>query len=214
MQKNFREASKLFESINFQRKAIDLLEFNGFIEDAAKILLRMKVPYRAAIIYDRNGQFVRAAECFALDGKHDSAARSFEKAAGADYHFFKNAGQAFLTAGMTDNALEVYGKILQSQDVLKIGFGSQKYEFLAVYMANPYNAKYVLENVTSEQLAAFIESLGLRPDFVQNMSVWVLYRHDLKFFDSILFKLNGHEELAALFWSHISGPYANYLHQS
>ncbi|MBC7660128.1 MAG: hypothetical protein H7249_10500, partial [Chitinophagaceae bacterium] len=112
VQKNFREASKLFESINFQRKAIDLLEFNGFIEDAAQILLRMKVPYRAAIIYDRNGQFVRAAECFALDGKHDSAARSFEKAAGADYHFFKNAGQAFLTAGMTDNALEVYGKIL------------------------------------------------------------------------------------------------------
>ena len=46
------------------------------------------------------------------------------------------------------------------------------------------------------------------------MSVWVLYRHDLSFFDGILHRLIGSEELATLFWLQISEPYGNHLHQS
>jgi tetratricopeptide (TPR) repeat protein len=210
-QKHFKEASKLFESINFQRKAIDLLEFNGFIEEAAQILIRMKVPYRAAIIYERNNQHVRAAECFTMDNKHDSAGRSYEKAAIADYHFFKKAGESYFAAGMVDNCLEVYAKILLSAEILKVCIGSNKYEFLASYMADPYNAKHILEHMAADQIQNLIQNINLRPSWVQSMSVWVLYHHELSFFHSILFKLISHKDLSILFWSHISGAYCAHL---
>ena len=210
-QRNFREASRLFESINFQRKAIDLLEFNGFIEEAAQILIRMKVPYRAAIIYERNNQHSKAAECFILDNKHDSAARSYEKAAPMDYPLYKKAAECYFAAGMTDNCLEAYGKVLATAEILKICLGSNKFEFLASYMADPYNAKHVLEHMTADQIQHFIQSISLRPNWVQSMSVWVLYHHELSFFHSILYKLITHKDLAILFWSHISGAYCNHL---
>lgn len=210
-QKNFKEASRLFESISFQRKAIDLLEFNGFIEEAAQILIRMKVPYRAAIIYERNNQPTKAAECFILDNKHDSAGRSYEKGASADYHLYRKAAECYFAAGMTDNCLEAYGKVLATAEILKICLGSNKFEFLASYMADPFNAKQVLEHMTPEQIHHFVESLSLRPSWVQSMSVWVLYHHELSFFHSILQKLITHEELAIIFWSHISGAYCTHL---
>ncbi len=212
--KNFREASRLFESIGFQRKAIDLLEFNGLIEDAAQILMRMNVPYRAAIIYDRNNQFAKAAECFTLDSKHDNAARSYEKAAAIDFHYYKKAGESYFAAGMIDNCLEAYSKVLLTADILKICLGSGKYEFLASYMADPYNAKQILEHMTAEQIQKLVGAIGLRPNWVQSMSVWVLYHHELAFFHSLLHKLISSQDLSVLFWSHISAAYCNHLHDS
>jgi len=210
-QKNFRDAARLFESINFQRKAIDLLEFNGLIEEAAEILLRMKVPYRAAIIYERNNQFIKAAECFTLDNKHDNAGRCYDRAAAADFHLYQKAGECYLAAGMIDACLDAFGKILNTPEILRICLGSGKVEFLAGYMADPYNAKQVLEQMTPEQIEQFVGALGLRPCWVQSMSVWVLYHHELRFFHSLLQKLVANQDLSVLFWSHLSAAYCNHL---
>lgn len=213
-QKKFREAARIFEGINFQRKAIDLLEFNGFIDDAAQMLIRMKAVYRAAIVYERNHLYLKAAECFTMDQKHDAAGRSYEKAAAGDFHLFLKAAESYTAAGMIDPCLEAYAKVLKTPEILRISLSSQKFTFLANYMAAPYNAKAVLEAMTPEQASALIDGLHPRPDWVQSMSVWVMYRQDLKFFDYILLSLEGQEDLALLFWSRITPPYINYLLQS
>lgn len=212
-QKNFREAARLFESINFQRKAIDLLEFNGFVDEAAQTLLRMKVPFRAAVVYERNHQFVKAAECFIMDQKHDSAARAYDKAAVQDFHLFLKAAESYKTAGMVDQCLDAYAKVLKTAEIVKIAFGSQKFETLATYMADPYVARDVLTMVSLDQAKDLVTRLNLRPSWVQSMTLWVLYQPDLGFLQIILNRLVDEEHLAQLFWSRLTSAYLKYLHQ-
>ncbi len=212
-QKKFREASQLYESINFQRKAIDLLEFNGFIDDAAQMLIRMKVPFRAAVVYERNNQFIKAAECFLMDKKPDSAARAYEKAAVRDYHLYLKAGECFQAAGMIDQCLDTYSKILRTQEIFKMAQGSQKLDFLATYMADPFVAKEILEAMTLDQAKALVSGLNLRPSWVQSMSLWVHYKSDLNFFHTALDLLVEKDDLADLFWSHITLPFMNHIGQ-
>lgn len=212
-QKDYREAARLFESINFQRKAIDLLEFNGFVDEAAQTLLRMKVPFRAAVVYERNNQFVKAAECFIMDQKHDSAARAYDKAAAKDFHFYLKAAESYKAAAMWDQCLDAYGKVLKTNEFVTIALAHQKFEALATYMADPYLSKEVLAMISLDQAKDLVAKLNLRPSWVQSMSVWVLYQLELGFLQTVLERLIDRDDLTQLFWSHLTSPYLKYLQQ-
>ncbi|MEN9529753.1 MAG: hypothetical protein RI932_1626, partial [Pseudomonadota bacterium] len=57
---DFIGAARLFEEINMQREAIDILENHGYLDEAAAILMKIKRPNRAAVIYERNKNYEQA----------------------------------------------------------------------------------------------------------------------------------------------------------
>ena len=59
-------AARILEQLNMPREAIQMLEDNGLIHDAAGILMRMQRSNRAGVIYARHGMWEQAAQCFKM----------------------------------------------------------------------------------------------------------------------------------------------------
>jgi tetratricopeptide (TPR) repeat protein len=118
VQKRFLQAARLLESIRMERDAITLLEKSGHIHEAAHMLLRMRRPNRAGVVYARNNYFTNAAECFLKagmpleaaqcarsSGDHKLAAAAFEKVGE-----FGEAAQSYVSIGAYINAARCYYK--------------------------------------------------------------------------------------------------------
>ena len=138
VQKRFLQAARLLESIKMERDAITLLEKSGHIHEAAHILLRMRRPNRAGVVYARNNYFTNAAECFIKAGMpleaaqcarsagdHKLAAAAFEKVgefseAAQSYVMvgaYINAGRCYYKANQVDSSMASYKKkFLQTSD--------------------------------------------------------------------------------------------------
>jgi len=99
------QASRLLESIGLERDAIAVLETNKHIHEAAQILMRMRRPNRAGIVYARNGYWTNAAECFVLAGMYYEAAK-----ASLESSDFPNAAILFEKAGKFEEAAKSYIK--------------------------------------------------------------------------------------------------------
>lgn len=103
------QASRLLESIGLERDAIAVLESNKHIHEAAQILMRMRRPNRAGIIYARNGYWTNAAECFILAG------------------MFYEAGKASMASGDHANAALLFEKANKFEDAAKIFSNNKLY---------------------------------------------------------------------------------------
>ncbi|MFW7381593.1 MAG: hypothetical protein ACOH5I_22485 [Oligoflexus sp.] len=202
--KRILEAAKIFESIQFQRKAIDILEQNGYLDEAVAILMRMNLPQRAAVLYERNHRFQKAAEFYLLAEKKDAAAKNFEKLAQQDYHFYRSAGDCYYQAGMVDNCLAAYSKLLLSDEVLKICLATQKYEYLQHYMMIPFNARYLLPHLKPAQFSEMVESLALTPSLMLAFALWLAILPEAWLLVPCLRKSAADEECARLLWSLLS----------
>ena len=71
---DFINAAKILESINLKREAIDLLEKNNLIDEAANILKRNGHHHRAAELYARHKKMKEASQCFERASLFDKAA--------------------------------------------------------------------------------------------------------------------------------------------
>ena len=56
--------ARILEQLNMAREAIQCLEDNGLIDEAAKILIRMQRHNRAGVVYVRHAMWDKAAQCF------------------------------------------------------------------------------------------------------------------------------------------------------
>ena len=101
-QNRILQASRLLESIGLERDAIAVLESNKHIHEAAQILMRMRRPNRAGIIYARNGYWTNAAECFISAG------------------MFYEAGKASMASGDHGNAALLFEKASKFEEAAKI----------------------------------------------------------------------------------------------
>lgn len=205
------DAAKLFESINFQRKAIDLLEAHGYIDEACAILLRMGVPYRAAVVYERNGQYLKAGEYFLRDGKLEQAARCFEKLAENDYRFFRRAHECFLKAGLVDQALAALSRLDAVSEVLPLALEHERYEFLQSYLDLPFHAQALLSQLNPIQMQTLIRVLGSTPQGAVRLAHWTMYRPDEIMVLGSLSKLGMDKELAKLFWSRLDESFCDFI---
>jgi tetratricopeptide (TPR) repeat protein len=207
----FREAAKLFESINFQRKAIDLLESHGLIDEACAILLRMGVPYRAAVVYERNGQFLKASDFYLKDGKAEPAARCLERVAETDFNFYRRAAECYLKAGMVDNALMALSRLDASQDVLRLTLEHERYDFLQRYLDLPFHAQALLPQLTPAQIQSLVKIVTLTPQGALSLAHWTMYRPDETMILAVLYKLNVSKELAQVFWSRLDDGFCDFI---
>jgi len=209
--KRFIEAAKVYESINFQRKAIDVLEFNGHIEEAVAILIRMNLPHRAAVLYERNRQYEKAIQCYLRANEKDAVAKCYEKMAENDYHFYQQAGEYYYEAGMIDQCLKAYSKILLSDEILRICLVTEKFEFLCQYLRVSLNASYLLPKMTCEQLELFISSIPLVPSKVQLLATWVSLYPRAELLVPVLKKIVADPELARVYWSLINPQHTSQI---
>ncbi|HYX35692.1 MAG TPA: hypothetical protein VE954_21560 [Oligoflexus sp.] len=207
----FVEAAKLFESINFQRKAIDLLEVSGNIEEACGILLRMGVPYRAAVLYERNGYFQKAGEYFLRDGKLDQAGRCFERLGDKDFNYYRRAAECYLKAGLIDNTLVALSRLDANRDVLSIALEHERFNFLQRYLDLPFHAQTLLSELTVVQVEGLVKSLPMTPQAALSAAHWTMYRPDEPLIVAVLQKLAGNKELAQLFWSRLDDSFCEFI---
>jgi len=206
----FVEAAKLFESINFQRKAIDVLEKSGHIDEACAILLRMGVPYRAAVLYERNGRYQKASEYFMRDGKPEQAARCFEKLAEKDFTFFRRAGECYFKANLIDSGLLAFSRLDASHEVLQIALEHQRFEFLQRYLDLPFHAQVLLPQLTPPQIESLVTALALTPQSALSLALWTMYRPDETLIMAALQKLRN-KELAQAFWSRLDDGFCEFI---
>ncbi len=210
-QKMFVEAAKLFETINFQRKAIDTLESAGFIDEACAILLRMGAPYRAAVIYERNNLFLKAGEYYLQDGKLDLAARCYEKLAEKNFPYFRQAGDYFLQAGLIDSCLQAYSRLELKDEILRICLEHSKQEFLVRYLDLPHHAQSLLPQLTAPQLQDLAASLGPTPQSAMSLAHWTMYRPDEAMVLAVIAKLSASKDLAQIYWAQLDDNFCNFI---
>lgn len=98
-----RQAAHMYEQIGLHREAISILEESGFVDDAAKVLLRMQKPSRAAVIYTRNGYWKEAAACFLQAGQPVEAANAFREAG-----LTREAAELFAKEGQLELAAQCF----------------------------------------------------------------------------------------------------------
>jgi tetratricopeptide (TPR) repeat protein len=128
-------AARILEQLNMPREAIQCLEDHGFIDEAAKILMRMQRHNRAGVVYARHGLWDKAAQCFKLAnmplevakcarqannlpvaaeyfekvGRHEDAAKCY-----VDAGDFLRAGRLFLQAKLTEPAMAAFARLAKS----------------------------------------------------------------------------------------------------
>ena len=212
-QHRFIEAAQLFESIHFQRKAIDILEKNGYIDEACAILIRMKLPYRAAVIYERNRQFFKASECYLQEGKFDMAAQNFEKLAETNFQFFRQAGDYYIQAGLIDSGLAAYSRLALSDLILQICVEKNKFDFLQKYLDLPFHAQELLPKCTPGHIQSLINSMPSTPQTALSLAHWTLYRPDEYIIFSALQKIGTTKELAYFYWLHLDANFCEFMGQ-
>lgn len=126
-------AARILEQLNMPREAIQALEDQGMIHEAAKILMRMQRHNRAGVVYARHGMWENAASCFKMAnmplevakcareagdltmaaeyfekvGRFEDAGECFEQL--GDFHraarFFASAGQRQRSMGLYDSLI-------------------------------------------------------------------------------------------------------------
>lgn len=125
-------AARILEQLNMPREAIQCLEDHGFIDEAAKILMRMQRHNRAGVVYARHGMWDKAAQCFKLAnmplevakcarqannlpvaaeyfekvGRHEDAAKCY-----VDAGDFLRAGRLFLQGKLTEPAMTAFARL-------------------------------------------------------------------------------------------------------
>jgi tetratricopeptide (TPR) repeat protein len=118
----------LFESIGMARDAIQVLEENGYIHDACKILLRMNRPNRAGVLFARNGMWDRAIDCFRIAGmtlevaKCHRELRNYAQAAPlyAEVGRMKEAAYCYREAGQLEKSAEIFLEVDDIEAGIKI----------------------------------------------------------------------------------------------
>jgi tetratricopeptide (TPR) repeat protein len=151
-------AARLLEQLGMHREAIQALEENGLIHEAAKMLMRLQRHNRAGVIYARHGMWEFAAQCFKIAnmplevakcskeaGDHDMAAEYFEKAErfeeAADFHFIsgsiRKAAELFLRGGVHVKAIVAYNKVgVEEKNLASLKFSPHEIDFICLSLEN------------------------------------------------------------------------------
>lgn len=144
--------ARILEQLGMYREAVQSLEENGFIHEAAKMLMRMQRHNRAGVIYARHGMWEHAAQCFRVAnlplevakcakeaGDHLMAAEYFEKAErfeeAADFHYIsgsmRKAAELFLRGEVYLKAIVAYNKIgIEEKNLATVKFFIHELDFI------------------------------------------------------------------------------------
>jgi tetratricopeptide (TPR) repeat protein len=204
VQRKYLEAAELFEKIRFQRRAIDVLEEAGLITEAAQILLRLKVPGRAAILYERNGRLEFAAKYFQIANQHCDAGLALLKLALIDSKFYGQAAESFTIAKEYDRALEALAQLLNHDEILRNAIMHSRYRFLFNYMQSYLNARAILEKIGENHLDLLVQSASFSPHAVQTFATWTECSDRPRVARSIIEHVSRDRAFSTQYWNSLS----------
>jgi len=195
-----REAAWIFENIKFQRRAIDELEKAGMIDDACAVLLRMKLPNRAAVLYERHKQLDKAAHYYTEAGLHENAGKVLLQRAHDDVDYYLHAGAAFERAGKAGEAFDAYAALLATERLANLAAAHGLGDRLLSYAVDPELAELVHRQLTEEALAKIIASALGVPRIARLLATWGMNTPSPVVAAEVFRKAAANAATAAAFW--------------
>jgi hypothetical protein len=196
-----QEAAAIFESIKFQRKAIDILEAAGFIDDACAVLRRLNAIGRAGVVYERHQMLEKAAHCYSLANQNESAGKVFCRLAINDYRFYISAYEAFAKDGKWDAMLSAASEVLASTKIVEVALTRNKADFLGTYLANDRLAQATFPHLSDSQISTFFTTLPSTPRFVAYARSWADVESREHVDVALLTFVSQKSELCKFFWT-------------
>lgn len=186
---DLRQAARLFVSIGFQRRAIDILEHNGFIDEACHILMDMKAVHRAGALYERNGMLLNAAQCYEQANHHVQAGKAYHAAAYelTDPALLKKALLSYEKAAKFEEFFDVCFRLNDIPELVRVAKAQRHYSSLLKYCKLPLHTKaitkeinpYILEHMVTD-LKPFPGDLITLAHLLTHMNNEGLYRSILE----------------------------------
>ena len=211
-------AARILEQLNMPREAIQMLEDNGMIHDAAGILMRMQRSNRAGVIYARHGMWEQAAQCFKMAnmplevakcarelgqievaGEYYEMASRWAEAADCFEHAgsFRRAAKLFGQAELPQRQITMYQKLASSGAPLHT-IDLDDHEMQQI-------VDYLCKNPADLNLAAVLGRRGRLPEVILRLAAQNKHREAADYLKSSAADL-GPQLIAAVNYQDASAP--------
>lgn len=158
--RDFLQAAKLLEEAQLQREAIDLLEANHFLDEAAAILMSINRPNRAAVLFERNKQFEKAAAYYLRAKLPEDAKRCCKQIPQFTISLSTELAVLFAEAGDKFSAIRLLAGINDKNKIIKLTRDTFAYGELAVFLDNTAARKLLLESISLTDVAHMMQSMS------------------------------------------------------
>lgn len=157
--KKFLEAAKLLEQSGLLRDAVDLLEANKLFDDAASMLMTINRPNRAAVIYERNQVFDKAALFYLRAKLTEDAKRCMKQIKQLNSNLIAELAVLFAEAGDKLSALSLSIKLNNQDKTLKLLRDSFAYNELAQLLDNNNVRDFILASLSIADISHMLENM-------------------------------------------------------
>ena len=157
--KKYLEAANLLEKNNLLRDAIDLLEANKLFDDAATMLMSINRPNRAAVIYERNRCFEKAAVYFLRAKLVDDAKRCLKQIKQLDTRLMTEISALFAQADDKLSALHLLLRIGDKDRIVKLTRDTFAYRELALMLDQSHTRELLLPALSIADIDHMLENM-------------------------------------------------------
>lgn len=197
-----REGALILEELGLQRYAINALEQAHLIDDACAILVRMNRPNRAGVVYQRNGNPLKAAEHFLIANLPEEAARCYLEAGKKDAECLKRAADIYEGLGKHTEALEAYSRQESlASDYVRFCLKHACHEQLRDFMRDAKRTREGFAILDMYATKKLVKALPLDTQTAQSLSLWCKTVKRIELIEMSLRKLEENKNLLSLFWS-------------
>ena len=157
--KNFKAAAQLLEDAQLQREAIDLLEANGLLDDAATMLMKINRPNRAGVIFERNKNFEKAALYYLRAKLVDDAKRCCKQIKEYSLALSTELAVLFAEAGDKSSALRLLAGINDRGKIIKLTRDTFAYKELAVFLDQQAARALILDSLSISDIEHMLQDM-------------------------------------------------------
>jgi hypothetical protein len=158
-EKKIIEAAALLEDIKLRREAIDLLEANALLDEAAEVLMRINRPGRAAVIFERNKFFGKAALFYLKANLKEDAKRCCKNVANMERSLLRELTLLFSQCGEVTFALTCLKTAKDGEGILSIIRLTDAYLDLAHILDDKDSRELLLNLITPEDFNLLVTSM-------------------------------------------------------
>lgn len=195
-----KEGAQLLESINLLRPAVAALEQAGQIDEACNLLLKIGRPNRAAAVYSRNGQHVKAGEYYVVAQMYEEAALQFMEAGKEQVQYYVKAARLFQKLGSIHRALDCYMLAGSIDKVVEVAVTAEAWITLARFIDTAEKAQGVFEKLPPDKVKIFVTSLPLETSIIERFGIWATGTKRVDFLGAILPRVVADQGLLVTLW--------------
>lgn len=174
--KDFKAAAQLLEDAQLQREAIDLLEANGLLDDAAAMLMKINRPNRAGVIFERNKNFEKAALYYLRAKLVDDAKRCCKQIKEYTFALSTELAVLFAEAGDKSSALRLLAGINDRGKIIKLTRDTFAYQELAVLLDQKAARALILDSLSISDIEHMLQDMPT--DHIQPLARVIMWLNE------------------------------------